>query len=310
MATLLNKTSHPPTEQAGAAPRPRGLRRVLGFGLDSGRVRRWTTFVVLFLVADAVIAIVAILLVSNDSKTAPQPQVAATLPASTPTLALTGPAAWMNRELPHTAGVLATATMSGQLARAGFGKVLQTDGVTPGQVQYVVSDAQLRGAADKNAVLAQLLAYSAPIAAFGTGTEQVVVRQTTSTPQVTRAAHHAAGVRQRAAQERQLLENKRLRVNSDGAAVLRSGGLDLRAAAVLALLADAAPLQVQIVVDPAERAAGVPARQLLIRSSAPDKAHGVLAALPAAYRLASDQQQSNGFERLVWPIDPDPAVPN
>ena len=310
MATLLNKTSHPPTERPGAAPAPKGLRRVLGFGLDSGRVRRWTTFVVLFLVADAVIAIVAIMLVSNHSKTTPHTQPAPTLPASTPALALAGPAAWMNRELPHTAGVLVTGTMRAQLVRAGFGKVLATDGVTPAQVQYVVSDAELRAAAEKNAVLAQLLAYSAPIAAFGNGTDEVVVRQTTSTPQATRTAHHAAGLRQRATQERQLLENKALRFNADGARVLRAGELDLRAAAVLALLGDAAPLQVQIVVDPAERAAGVPARQLLIRSSAPDKAHGVLAALPAAYRLASDQQQSNDLERLVWPIDPDPAVPN
>jgi hypothetical protein len=309
MAVLLNKTTHPPTE-VGTAAAPKGLRRILGFGLDSGRVRRWTTFLVLFLVADALIAIVAIALVSNDSKTTPQPQAAATLPASTPTLALSGPAAWMNRELPHTAGVLATDTMRAQLVRAGFGKVLGADGVTPSQVQYVVSNAELRSAAEKNAVLAQLLAYSAPIAAFGDGADQVVVRQTTSTPQATRAAHHAAGLRQRAAQERQLLENKRLHFNADGTQVVRNGALDMRAASVLALLADAAPLQVQIVVDPAERAAGVPARQLLIRSSAPDKAHEVLAALPATYRLASDQQLSNGLERLVWPIDPDPAVPN
>ncbi len=310
MATLLNKTIHPPSEQVVAAPAPAGMRRILGLGLDSGRVRRWATFFVLFLVADAVIAIAALALVRNDSATTPHTRAAATLPSSTPALALTGPAAWMDRELPHTAGVLATGVMRGQLVRAGFGKVLATEGVTPAQVQYVVANAELRSAADTNAVLAQLLAYSAPIAAFGSGSDQVVVRQTTSTPQATRTAHHAAGVRQRAAQERQLLENKRLHFNPEGAGVLRSGGLDLRAASVLALLADAAPVQVQVVVDPAESAAGVPARQLLIRSSAPEEAHGVLAALPAAYRLAGDQQQSNGLERLIWPIDADPAVPN
>jgi hypothetical protein len=159
-------------------------------------------------------------------------------------------------------------------------------------------------------VIAQLLAYSAPIAAFGSGADQVVVRQTTSIADVTRVAHHASGVRQRAAQERQLLQNPRLHVDAGGARILRAGGLDLRAAAVLALLADAAPVQVEITVDPAERAAGLPARRILIRSTAPDKAHGVLAALPASYRLSADERLATGWERLVWPIDPDPAVPN
>lgn len=318
VATLLNRPAHPPAEKVADtddSAQPTGVRRVLGIGLNSRRAKRWAVFCVLFLVADAAIAAIAIALVSHHSDNASRRAPAATLPApslpvSTPTLALAGPAAWMSQELPHTAGVLATDPVKSQLAQAGFGKVVDAAGLAPGQVQFLVSNAALRANAKRDAVIAQLLAYSAPIAVFGTGADEIVVRQTTSTPDAIRIVHHASGVRQRAAQERQLLENRALRFNADGALILRAGALDLRAASVLALLADATPLQVQIVVDPAERAAGLPARRLLIQSSAPEKVHAVLAALPASYRLATDQRIANGAERLIWPIDPDPAVAN
>jgi hypothetical protein len=318
MATLLNKPARPPVKKVDDTEETTdrtGVRRLLGVGLGAGRAKRWAVFCVLFLVADVAIAAIAIALVSHHSSNAPRSAPAATLsapslPASTPSLALTGPAAWMSRELPHTAGVLAMDPVKSQLSRAGFGKVVGTAGLAPGQVQYLVSNTALRADAKRNAVIAQLLAYSAPIATFGTGADQIVVRQTTSTSDATRIAHHAGGVRQRASQERQLLENRALHFNAGGARILRAGGLDLRAASVLALVADTTPLQVQIVVDPAERAAGVPARRVLIQSSALEKVHAVLAALPASYRLSADDRVASGTERLIWSIDPDPAVAN
>jgi hypothetical protein len=323
MATLLNRPAHPPADKVAdtdETTQPTGLRRVLGLGLNSRRAKRWAVFCVLFLVADVAIAAIAIALVRHHSDNAPrsqpaqsqpaQSQPAPALPKSTPVLALTGPAAWMSRELPHTAGVLAMDPVKSQLSRAGFGKVLGISGLAPGQVQYLVSNAALRAGAKNNAVIAQLLTYSAPIATFGAGANQIVVRQTTATPDGSRIAHHAQGVKLRASQERQLLENPRLRFNTDGERILRAGGLDLRAASVLAQLASSTPLQVQIVVDPAERSAGVPARRIVISSNAPDKVHAVLAALPASYRLAADDHIANNTERLVWPIDPDPAIAN
>ena len=309
MATALSR-SVSPTAGVESSTGPGRPRRFLGFGLGPRRARRWAVFCVLFLVADVVIALIAIVLLRQHSTTAPQSKPPPTLPASTPTLARNAPAGWITQQLPHTAGVLAEGDMKAELAAAGFGKVVDAAGVTPGQVQYVVSTAALRDAAKNNAVIAQLLVYSAPIAAFGSGPDEIVVRQTTSTPQSTRDAHHAAGVQQRTAAERQLLANPKLHMNADATRVVRAGGLDMRAAAVLALLAEATPLRVQVLIDPAERAAGVPARRILITSSAPDQVHGVLAALPASYRLAADDRLSNGAERLTWPIDPDPAIPN
>ena len=310
MATVLSRSGSPTADGVETPVGHTRARRVLGYGLDSGRAKRWAVFCVLFLVADVVIAVVAIVLVRQHSTSVPESTPPPRLPPSSPTLARSAPAVWIARELPRTAGILAVGELKSGLAAAGFGKVVDPAGVTPGQVQYVVSTAALRDAANGNAVIAQLLAYSAPIAAFGSGPDQIVVREATTVPQSTRDAHHAAGVQQRTASERQLLANPRLHLDADATGVLNAGGLDMRAAAVLALLAEATPLRVQVLVDPAERAAGMPARRIVITSSAPDTVHGVLAALPASYRLAADDRLTNGAERLTWPIDPDPAIPN
>ena len=89
--------------------------------------------------------------------------------------------------------------------------------------------------------------------------------------------------------------------------MLAAGGLDLRPATVLALLANSSTVELDaITVDPAEQAAGLPARAIEIRTDNATAAQAVISNLPVAYKPTGDTLLPDGAEGLVWPITPIP----
>jgi hypothetical protein len=101
-------------------------------------------------------------------------------------------------------------------------------------------------------------------------------------------------------------------VQVDRAAVgmLEAGGLDLRAATVLALMADRELLQVDAIdADPAETAAHLPARTVEITVTQPTLVADRVRSLPTDYRPQLVRKLGPTRSQLVWPIAVAPVLP-
>ncbi len=313
---LADRSAEPLTPGEVTPPGlPNRLSRALRFGPDPRRGEQWTKVFVAILVANVGIALVSVaLLVSNsgggggESASAPgSPAQAA--PAPTPASQLLASTTWMRRELPDGAVVVADAESRANLVKAGFAVRNPAELGASAGPDYIVSTRSLRAAARSDEGLAEAVRWSTPIAVFGAGASSIVVRQTTTILPAQLAADRAADAARRRAAERELLANPAITVSASAAAILRSGGLDMRSATVLAVLADHAPIRVQeIVVDPAERAAGLPARRVVIYPSAAGSGEvgAVLAGLTVPFRPIGDDPAPGGGHRLSWSIQPDP----
>jgi hypothetical protein len=153
------------------------------------------------------------------------------------------------------------------------------------------------------------LQSSLPIAVFGSGPDQVVVRQVSTTSAAASAARRAADGQTRRTAERQLLINPAVRASGSARAALAAGALDLRAATVLALMANASHVKLLSVnVNVPERAAGLPARSVDVQADAGADMQATVSSLPPLYRPISDTQLPNGTHRMVWAIDPEPPA--
>jgi hypothetical protein len=190
----------------------------------------------------------------------------------------------------------------------------QVDTVTGSWKQsgYVLSTPTLRAAASRSGVDAAALASSVPVASFGPTTGRVEVRQVVSDPaaaqQVSVLRHDDADTRRQAGT--QLLSNHGIAVAAQPRAQLLAGRLDLRAAVVLAVLADSGPVQLTAVVaDPAEAAVGLPARSIRIEGAALAELPGLVKTLGAQYRPNSPRHESDGSWLVSWPLASTPVAP-
>jgi hypothetical protein len=228
---------------------------------------------------------------------------------------------WLVANVASEARVTADSTVTSDLLRAGFTRrppvaYLQIDvgGLPQGgswrDFDYLVSTASTRVDSAILPVLEQALSSSISVAIFGDGPDRVEVRQIlprgTDGVDVRRSADQQA--RQRA--EEALLHNRRVQVDLAAAQVLEAGGLDLRAATVLALMADQALLQVDAIdSDPAETAAGLPARTVKITVTQPTLVADTVGSLPTDFRPQLVRKLGPTRSQLVWPIAVAPVLP-
>lgn len=109
----------------------------------------------------------------------------------------------------------------------------------------------------------------------------------------------------------QLLANADVVVSKTAGDVLRGGGLDLRAAAAVTVLAAKLPVTLnEIVVDPAEAAAGLPARSITVYVPDPRRAVLLLSGITGAMTPDVVKLGPNGEVALHWPLSltPIPSV--
>ena len=175
---------------------------------------------------------------------------------------------WAARELTHHARILADSKSRAVLVADGFDNVIAGTANAGGaelSFDYVLATPALRTSARSNGAVARALHSSVPIAVFGTGKQQVIVRQVHS-GSIHRVQTSRASVAIRRSAGRQLLANPALHVVGAARTVLQTGGLDFRAATVLAVMAGSAHVSIlSINVSQPEHAAGLPARSMDVR---------------------------------------------
>ena len=213
--------------------------------------------------------------------------------------------AWMAANLPRSTTLLTDPTMSGRLIALGFATVLTTPAATlPG---YVVSDRALRANGASNAVLAR----SVPVARFGLADAMVEVRSVLRTTTARLTAVLAADRANRRLAGTALASNPKLSATPAVRTVLRDGGLDLRAATYLALVASDTKVRVtDLPIDPAEAAASRPRRVVTLATTgaAATAIRAAAAALPPDYAPARDTATADSLT-LTWSANAQPVEP-
>ena len=250
--------------------------------------------------------VVALVLVSRQSHRTPR--VATT---SSPAH-FVATASWAGRALSHDSKIVADPTMRVALTADRFTHV-QTPTVSPSGTSltfdYIVSTAELRAMASAGNPIDRALSSSVPIAVFGSGNDQVVVRQVSATSNADIAARRSTDRETRLTAERQLLTNPAIRASGAARAALQAGQLDLRAATILALMANSSHLDIiSVNLDVPEQAAGLPARSIDVQTDAPADVQAMLSNLPALYRPIADTVLPSGTHRMVWSINPEPPT--
>ncbi|MCU1657210.1 MAG: hypothetical protein JWO57_1866 [Pseudonocardiales bacterium] len=175
---------------------------------------------------------------------------------------------------------------------------------------FVLSTAELRDEAGSIDSVSAALASSLPVAVFGSGAARVELREiaTDGAAALTDRWRHDLAARTSAGIG--LLRNPRVEATTSSQAALRHGGLDLRAATVIAWLAAKTPVRItDVAIDGAEAAAGRPARRMTISiADATIALSAELAALPPDYRPASVTPLPRGLLRLWWTVATAPVV--
>ena len=158
--------------------------------------------------------------------------------------------------------------------------------------------------------LATLIAQAIPIAQFGNGVQAVTVLQVQPESPQELSARFAADLRARGLAGGALAVNRHVSANPALLQSLRAGALDLRAATVIAMLADAGPVRLQeFRIDPAATAVGRTVRQLRLTVGEPSTISSLLSALPAAYRPMSTTQNSDHSVNMRWTPAVAPITP-
>jgi hypothetical protein len=229
--------------------------------------------------------------------------------------AVVAAASWAALELSRDATIVADSATRATLAANRFTHVQTPAATLPGTAltfDYIVSTAALRAVAVPGSPIDRALNSSLPIAVFGSGSDQVVVRQVSTAPSAEVAARRSTDLETRRSAERQLLSNPAIRVSGPARAQLQAGQLDLRAATVIALMANSSHVEILSVnVDEPERAAGLPARSVDVRTDAAAGVQVMPSNLPPLYKPIADTLSPNGTHRLVWSISPEaPAALN
>lgn len=213
---------------------------------------------------------------------------------------------WMATNLARSARIGVDATAAHQLAgtrRANI-DLLSGDGTDWPSDTHILATPELRTEAAGNPAIAGALASSRPIAAFGTGAARVEVREVAAEGATALERRWRQDVTDRVAAGAGLLRNPRVQEDPAPRAVLQRGGLDLRAMVLVGLLADNTDVRiVSITSDPAEAAAGMPARRVRMSIASPARSlAATLATMPPTYRPSSVAVLPEGARQLAWPV--------
>jgi hypothetical protein len=305
----------------GRSSRAVGRRVVVDAGpprrTDSGADPRWGRIPLgvagAVVIAETVAAIIALTVLG--SRSGPAHDVVTRSDASSPDASyIVAAVSWADHELPHGAAIVADPRVSSAMTAQGFRHLITADPARAHGTEirpaadYVVSTEALRRAAATDSGVQNALRSSVPVAAFGSGTQGVVVRQVSKLSAAKVAALRSADRQSRRTAEHQLLANPAVLATGTALSALRQGELDIRCAAVLALMASTGKVElISVDVNAAEQAAGLPARTVDVRSAAPLRVQALLEKVPPAYRPIRDVDRPNGAHRMTWPIDPTPS---
>jgi hypothetical protein len=154
------------------------------------------------------------------------------------------------------------------------------------------------------------LSAALPLALFGTGAGQLAVEQIMNMSAAERSSRVDADQMGRRLAGASLTQNQQLTMDDSIRGTLRSGGLDLRAATALAILAESSAVTLAALpIDPAEQAAGRPIRSITITLSDPAALARVISTLGDAYRPRTVQAGSDGSSTLTWAAAVAPTPP-
>jgi len=230
---------------------------------------------------------------------------------------------WLAANVPYESRVTADAFVTSDLVRAGrvrpepvdYIRICSSvDGSLPfgswRDFDYLVSTASTRVDSAILPPLEQALRSSIAVAIFGSGSHRVEVRQILPRGIDGVDVRRSADAQARRRAEAALLHNRRVLVDLAAVGVLEAGGLDLRAATVLALMADRELLRVDAIdSDPAETAARLPARTVEITVTQPTLVADTVRGLPTDYRPQLVRTLGPMRSQLVWPIAVAPVLP-
>ncbi len=206
---------------------------------------------------------------------------------------------WVQRNLPPLSGVVAPEGLAKQLEAVGFTHVVSDDraGIDWSTVQFLIAGTGPRRPA---LVAAELAGHGAPVAIFGTGSAELSVMQLlagTGSPAVRMKMD--ATVRTRAGE--QLLANPAVHPDAAARSLLAAGRLDMRAATILATLAQNSEVAVGgFVQDPAEQRAGLPIRSMTITVPDLDQANQAVFAAMSLFHPSATKPTGADSERLTW----------
>lgn len=232
---------------------------------------------------------------TGSSPSAPSPTVASAIE-------------WARAQVASDVPLVADGSTSSALSAAGFTQVAH---VTPtssvATFVYLFDTPAVRAAAAQNPSVANALTSSVAVAEFGSGTDLVDVRQAVSDSAAVVNARRASDTTTRRTAEQELLRNPAVTATGNAATALAQGQLDLRAATVLAYLANSTTVRVtNVSVSDPEQAADLPVRSVDIAIGAPAVMQTIVSGLPVAYQPTSVTQLSSGAVRMVWPIAGEP----
>jgi hypothetical protein len=168
--------------------------------------------------------------------------------------------------------------------------------------EFIVSTPTIREVVSRSLERAAARTSTAPVAVFGGAAGRVVVRMIVRASASGLDERLASDARDRAAAGGALTRNPRVMIDAALRRPLGRGELDLRAAAVLALLAAKTDVHIaKIVTDGCEAAAGRPARTLTLTLRDAEALATTLRTLPAAYAPAGVRKVDAGT-RLEWSV--------
>ena len=245
------------------------------------------------------------LLASTSIASATGPATTTPSPVQTPS---TGPAVPAQTALSRWAlanlskkTVIAADAVSGQtLKSAGFTSVV-SDNATDVDFHAVAFLIRNRNLGDPSPFRTKLAAASSPIALFGTGAQEITVSQVYPDlgSGLSAALAHDRALRKDAGS--QLVENPNLKFSPTAKRTVQAGGLDMRAAAVLVLLAKTSPVYViDIVADPAEARASRPSRTIVISTGNLNMVQQTLSSVGLDYHPARVQVIDQNAIQMQW----------
>jgi hypothetical protein len=217
--------------------------------------------------------------------------------------------AWARVQLPRDSPLVADSQLSSALSAAGFTQVTAVSATTTSipAFAYLFDTATVHAAAAGDPAIAAALASSVAVADFGSGRDGLDVRQAVTDSAAVVGSRTATDASTRRTAEQELLRNPAFSATGNAAAVLERGQLDLRAATVLAYLANSTTVQLgNVSVSAPEQAAGLPVRSIDVTIAAPAVMQTIVSGLPVAYQPTSVTQLSTGAVRMVWPIAAEP----
>ena len=210
---------------------------------------------------------------------------------------------WIEANLSRQSPLTADASVADALALAGF-----TTDKFPAAGRWdanriVVSTPAIHGDITRHLAASAARISSVPVAVFGPATRQVEVRMIVSGSASSLEHRMARDASDRVTAGKALLANRRLTADSEPRQVLRAGGLDLRATAVLALLATKADVHItQVGLDTPEAAAGSPARTVTLSLRSWKALTETLRMLPPAYAPSEIAATFGGYRTLTWSV--------